>query len=161
MDQEPPPRPDVIVIKEDRRLVHGLYGFFLLLVVGGAWAVLTFIEQPPDVARENRIALLVVAGLFSTAIVARWIYEARHPARLEISRDRIAAKRRGRQKAAVLQRTTGELSFGLKAMMLGGHGAVASVLRIPNSDQEAIGVMEYDRRNIRQACESLGWRFVD
>jgi hypothetical protein len=61
----------------------------------------------------------------------------------------------------VLQRTTGELVFGIKGMVLGGHAAATPVLGVPGSDQEAIGVMAYDRRNVRRACESLGWRFLD
>ena len=161
MDEYPEPRSDVIVVNEDRRLVHGLYGFLLLVVLVGTWAILSYVEQPADVASQNRIALFVVAGLASGALIARWIYEARYPARLEVSRDRIAAKRRGRAKETSLARTTGELTFGVESMVIAGRGAVTPVLRIPGSDQDALGIAGYDGPKIRQACEALGWHFVD
>lgn len=152
---------DVIVVNEDRRVVHGFYGFFLLVVLVGTWAILAFVEQPADVASQNRIALLVVAGLASAALIARWIYEARYPARLEVTRDRISAKRRGRAKETILTRTTGELKFGVESMVIAGRGTVTPVLAIPDSDQEALGIAGYDGPKIRQACEALGWHFVD
>ncbi len=105
--------------------------------------------------------MFVLAGLASTAILGRWVYEARHPARLEISGDRIVAKRRGRAKETILQRTTGELAFGMQTVLGGAHPAAAPVLGIPESDQEPVGVTGYDMSKIRQACHALGWRFVD
>lgn len=146
---------DFIVVKEDARAVHFLWVVLLSITLAGWWALNTFVAP----TGENRIAGNIVGAAMAGGFLGAWIYEVRHPARLEISHDAIVQKRRRRKRTVVLRRTTGELAFEVRTMHLGGRVATAPVLTIPGDPEASIGVLAYDRSRVRQACESLGWRF--
>ena len=152
---EQPPPADAIVVDEDARAVHGLWLFLILLTVGGWWAMFAFVE----ITGENRIAMHVVGGGMTTAFAAGWIHGARHPARLEISRDVIVEKRRGGKRPITIERTTGDLEFGVRSMVIGGRGSVTPILINPDDPKTEIAIATYDRQKLRQACEAVGWRF--
>jgi hypothetical protein len=148
---------DVIVVKEDSRVPHVRGVLLVGLTGGGLLALHAFVEM----TEENRIAADVLGAVMLAVFVGIWIYEVRHPARLEISHDSIVQRRRGRASAAAIHRTTGDLTFEVRTMVLGGHGAVAPVLAIPGDERSQIGIADYDRTRVKQACVSVGWRFAD
>ncbi|MFP5351252.1 MAG: hypothetical protein ACLGIB_01640 [Actinomycetota bacterium] len=148
---------DVIVVKDDRRAVHVIGAVLVALVGSGWWALYAFVEVTP----ENRIAGHVVGGGMTAVFLGLWLYEILYPARLEISHPTIVQKRKGRHRSITLQRTTGELAFGVKSMVVGGHGSVTPVLMIPDDPQQPIAIATYDRKKIKEACEVVGWRFTE
>lgn len=151
------PSDGVIVVNEDRRAAHFLSALLVGLTVVGWWALNAFVEMTPD----NRIAGNVVGGGMTAIFLGMWIYQIRYPARLEISHPLIAYKRRGRHRTVTLQRTTGDLAFETRTAVIGGHGSVTPVLAIPDDPQTAIGIATFDRKQIKKACETAGWRFSE
>ena len=151
------PRGDVIVVEEERHVVHFVWILLLSLTLGGLWAIYAFVEMTD----ENRIAISVVGWGMTAFFAGAWIYAVRFPDRLEISYEAIVRRRRGRRSSTTLQRTTGELAFAIKSMVIGGHGSVTPVLTIPGEQGPQIATGTFDHKKIRQACESVGWRFVE
>ena len=147
---------DMIVVGEDARVNHFLWGLMLAITLGGFWALQAFVEM----TRENRIASYVLVGLMSTVWIALWVYGVLHPAHLEISHAAIIERRRGVLRSVTLQRTTGELAFGVRTAVIGGRGAVTPVVYIPGEARSEIAITSYDRTKIKQACEAVGWHFV-
>lgn len=146
----------LIVVEEDGRVNHFLSGLMLAMTLGGFWAMQAFVEM----TRENRIASYVLVGLMSTTWIALWVYGVLHPARLEISYEAIVERRRGVLRSITLQRTTGELAFGVRSAVIGGRGAVTPILYTPGDRRSEIVITSFDRNKIKQACESVGWSFV-
>ena len=146
----------MIVVEEDARVNHFLWGLMLAITLGGFWALQAFVEM----TRENRIASYVLVGLMSTAWIALWLYGVLHPGRLEISYEAIIERRRGVLRSITIQRTSGELAFGVRTAVIGGHGAVSPILYAPGEGRSQITITSYDRNKIKQACEAVGWRFV-
>jgi len=153
LDEESP--ADAIVVKEDAGVVHVTWAFLVIVVLGGLWALHTFVDST-----ESFVPVDIVGGLLAAIFVAGWIYEGRHPARLEISRASIVQRRRGRKRSVVLERTTGEFTFEIRSELLGEHTTVAPVLVVPDGDGTEIGMSSYDRQKVQQACEALGWHLV-
>lgn len=147
----------MIVVKEDRRAVHFLGALLLGITVIGWWALNAFVEM----TAENRIAGNVLGAGMSAIFLGMWIYQVRYPAHLEISHPSIVQRRRGRHATLSLQRTSGELAFEVRTMVIGGHGSVAPVLTIPGEPDNVIGIGNYDRKRIKQACEAVGWHFPE
>ena len=147
---------DLIIVEEDERVNHFLWGLMMALTLGGFWAMQTFVEM----TRENRIASYVLVGLMSTTFTALWVYGVLHPARLEISYGTIVERRRGVLRSITLQRTTGEVAFGVRSAVIAGRGAVTPILHIPGERGTEIAITSYDRNKLKQACETVGWRFV-
>ena len=142
-----------IVIHEDMRTNHILGTFLSLMVVGGLAALNAFVEM----TGENRIAGNLAGVLLLAGIVGGWIYIARHPRKLDIFRDRIVETPRRRKGGGTIERTTGELTFAVRA-----RGEYMGLyLTTPSAQDDGIAVFDFDQRQVRVACEALGWTFVE
>ncbi len=108
---------------------------------------------------DRRFALVILFGIFTAVLAGFWVYEIRHPLRLEVSRDLIEQKRRGRPRSKALVRTTGEVIIEMR-MSEGAHGGSFPVLKVPGADGW-IDVSRYFPEKVREACEAAGWRFAD
>ena len=112
---------------------------------------------PDDGPPENKYVGAILVGLMSTILIARWIYEALHPEFLEITYEAIIQSRRGRHAKQVIQRTTGEFVFGV-----GSNGkSVYPYIAARGDEENHLVVMSFDRDKVKEACEAVGWRFVD
>jgi hypothetical protein len=152
-----PGRPsEAVVVNENAKTARGLTIFCLVLVAGGWLAMRLFVEM----VRENRIAIDVIAGVGAALLVWRLIFEVRHPARLEITRDAITQRRKGRTRSTVIGRVTGDLTIDLKATFVGQHATVTPMLWQVGGDGTEIGLATYEQPDVKKACESAGWRFV-
>lgn len=143
---------EAIVVRQHSRTVDALFGF---LVLGFGFAL--FRGRAGADTDAGRLAGDLLLGGLVLVSVAGWVWFRRHPSRLTISRDAIAFSHR-RDKEGIVLRRTGDLYV---ATPLGPGGAHRErYLRAEGSDV-AIPLLLFDWRNVKGACETMGWRFAE
>ncbi|HVF54029.1 MAG TPA: hypothetical protein VNC78_10575 [Actinomycetota bacterium] len=152
---EPALRPSsrVTVFRSRTRNLHIVYGIITLIAVT-ILAVGNLVDDP-QMDDRTQVGLTVVWGSIAVILVAAWIYEVRHPLRLEISPESIVQQRRGRRKQQIVRGTTDELH-----VLIPQTPGAGLVLTTPGGS-ERIRLLRWGLDDIKPACEAAGWRLIE
>jgi hypothetical protein len=146
---------EVVVVRESMRLVHFTWAIVVGITVVGVTALNLFVDITP----ENRVATTVLTIVAPVAFISWWVWNVRHPARIEFSHEAITYKVRASKKMMTIERTNGEVEVAVEATMVGTHAAATQVLRSP-SGGPSLPIATFDFPEIRRACEVTGWTLV-
>lgn len=139
-----------IVVRQHTRTVDFVWGF-LVLVFG-----LVLLRGRSGAGSEGgRLVIDVVFGGLLALSVAAWVWFRRRPSTLTISSDSISFSHRSGHEGIVL-RPTGDLYVSTPLGPGGSHQQ--RFLRVTGSD-EAIPLLTFDWKTVRDACVAKGWSF--
>jgi hypothetical protein len=138
-----------IVVKERKSSVHFLWGFLTLTFAG----VLVLGHRGAETS-GGRLTIDILFGGLAALCLFAWIYMVKNPGRFEVTRDMIRLAHKGGKRTQDMPRVTGELYFHRT-----GAKYPQPTLR-QNGTEEAFILGTYDTHELKRACESQGWRFV-
>jgi len=148
------PAGDAIVVSETG-WKHWIFGF--LSVVFAAALVRGQMGAETD---AGRISVDLVLGFLTVGTIAAWWWMSRHPARLEISREKITLRHRGLSRMQQIPRTSGYLY--IKHVMAGPAKAKTRTTYLCTPGNEtSLQLDMFKRDEVTRACLATGWRFID
>lgn len=139
---------DPIVVEQSKTNVNVLWGFLSI-----AFAVALSRGHLGAQTASGRAVVDVLFGAAVVVSVAMWISSFRHPARLEVTRDVISLRFRGKPKSLELRRT-GDLYVYRRITPRGG---AYTYLKAAGSDA-AIPLAYFQWKEVERACRAAGWR---
>ena len=146
-------RPDVVVVQENMRTVHVMWGIVVGITVVGLLALNLLVEITP----ENRTATTVLTIVAPAAFISWWVWSVLHPARIEFSHDAIAFRRRSSRRVMTIERTDGEVELASEATVVGTHASVTLVLRPTHGGGPSLPISTFNPPDIRRGCEATDW----
>jgi hypothetical protein len=148
------PAGDAIIVSETG-WKHWIYGF--LSVAFAAALGRGNIGAETDAGR-NTVDL--VFGLLTVGTIALSWWMSRHPARLEISREKILLRHRGLPRTQQIPRTSGDLY--IRHVMAGSAKAKTRTTYLCTPGNEtSLQLDMFNREEVTRACLATGWRFID
>lgn len=141
-----------IVVRQHSRTVDFLWGFLVL-----AFGVALFRGRAGAGTDGGRLVVDLVFGGLVVASIAAWVWFRRRPSRLTITPDAISFSHKRDREGTVLRRT-GDLYV---ATPLGPGAAHRERYLRAEGSEEAIPLLLFDWKTVRDACVAKGWRFSE
>jgi hypothetical protein len=139
----------VITIEASRASTNLLLGMFVSVAAG--FAVFAAVQRPEAVVFPAAIGVLLIAV---------WVWRStRPPNRLTITEHEITLHLVISQRRIV--RGDGQLQIRLHTSTVGRQAQVFRALSATAQPDVLIPVAEYGEQRVRQACEQMGWTFLE
>jgi hypothetical protein len=97
----------------------------------------------------------VLSAALTVTCIASWIWLRRHPARIEITQEKVSFRHRGQPKATTL---TGPGELYVYQTHIGAKNRL-QFLKVTGSE-EGIPLTMFDHEELKSACRTNGWTFV-
>jgi len=150
-DAPDPGAAAAVVVAESRTQISALYGVLTL-----AFAVALDRGLAGASSASGRVAVAVIFAAILVLIVRAWIAMLLRPGRLQVTADEIRYLRRGGKVSALSRQWGDELSFvKVRRGRIWTRG-----LAVTGTDN-VILLGYFSRPQIREACQSRGWRLAN
>jgi hypothetical protein len=148
------PADDAIIVSETG-WKHWIFGFLSV-----AFATVLIRGHMGAETDTGRTTVDLVFGLLTVGTIAVWWLMSRHPARLEISREKITLRHRGLPRTQQIPRTSGDLY--VKHVMMGSiKSKTRTTYLCTPGNETSLQLDMFNREEVTRACLATGWRFID